>query len=202
MRPLARLLLTVSVVGGCGGGADPGRVAPPTATAPMMAAPASPSTTSSLHQPPATAAPVTTVDVGPPVTAPRTTVPIVNPPPVRVDRRAELEERVAEFELLDPRRDPARYLTLSTSECRRLVSERVVRETGTAQGGGVLSTAEQRRLDLLERGTRVVGIDIIGYRPNRAQVEVRLEGDPPRHSGRVRQWTLEDGAWNVGSCLQ
>lgn len=141
----------------------------------------------------------TTVFVGPP--------PYTNPPatPARprrvpVDRRALLERRAAEFELLDPRRDPRRYLAMSVSDCREAADEQEIRETGTARGGGFLNEAEARRLTLLDRGTRVLDIDVFGYLRDQAQVGVRLEGDPPEGSGRIREWLLEDGDWHVGSC--
>lgn len=195
------LLVGFAVVVGCGSDANRDAGAGPPPPLPVSSGPA----TAMPDPPPATSAtdePVTTVDVGPPSTTPRTTVTITSPPPVPVGKRAQLEQRAAEFELLDPSRDPARYLAMSTRECRGLASEQAVRESGTARPGGFLSEAEARRLDLVEGGTpRIVGIEIVGDARTSAVVEVRLNGDPPTNSPPSRQWILEDGNWQVGSCL-
>lgn len=198
------LLSLTAIAIGCGNDAQTGPGAPPTMTTATPAAPASGATTSP-QPPPAstdTTAPVTTVDVGPPDTTPPRTFTIKSPPPVPVDKRTELEQHAAEFELLDPRRDPARYLALSTKYCAQFATEQDVRDSGTARGGGFLNEAEVRRLELVERGTRIVDIAIFGYILDTAQVTVRLDGDPPEasNSSRVRLWTLEDGEWRVNSC--
>lgn len=122
-----------------------------------------------------------TIDLVPPDTTIHTTDTVTGPPPVAVDRRALLERRAAEFELIDPRRDPARYLAMSTRECAQMVDEQTVRNYGTA--ASALDDDELRRLQLLERGTRIARIDILGDARDHAQVEVRLEGDPVRGFG-------------------
>lgn len=119
---------------------------------------------------------------------------------VPVDQREMLERRAAEFELIDPRRDPARYLAMGTRYCRKAVSEEQVRDYATARLGGFLTEAESRQLDLLDRGTRIVRIDVYGYANDGAQVAVLLDGDPSSGSGRIRQWRIEDGQWRVDSC--
>lgn len=146
---------------------------------------------------------MTTIDVGPPDTTPPKTVKIEIAPPVPVAKRAQLEERAAEFELLDPRRDPVRYLALSTRFCAQSATEQDVRDSGTTRAGGFISDAELRRLNLLERGTRIVGMDITGYLLDTARVAVRLDGDPPREScdTRIREWVIEGGDWHVRSCI-
>lgn len=124
-------------VAGCGGNNN-GGAAPPATTqmSPGVASmPASPFPGSAGTAP-------TTVFVGPP---PYTNPPQapVRPQPVPVNRRALLERRAAEFELVDPRRDPRRYLAMSVSDCRDAADEQEIRETGTARGGGFLN--EPRR---------------------------------------------------------
>lgn len=116
-----------------------------------------------------------------------------------VDQRVLLEQRASEFELVDPRRDPGRYLAMSTGYCRRTVSEQTVRDYGTAANS--FGEDEQRRLGLLAHGSQVTGVDIYGYRRDRAQVVVSLQGDPPEGSGRLRQWLIEGDVWRVRSCI-
>lgn len=195
----AAVTLAIVIAGvhlaGCGGERMGPGAAP--STAPQQSSPQAPPTAPTRTED-RSATTTTPIFVDPPDPASRRfTTTVDNPPPVPVDQRALLERRAAEFELIDPRHQPADYLAISTRYCRRLVDEQTVREYGTA---GSFGTAEERRLDLIERGTRVVGIDIFGYEHDRAQVEVRLEGDPPRGSHRIRQWVVEDGDWRVDSC--
>lgn len=193
------LCLAGIVVGeaGCGGNDRGGAPASPATT--QM----SPGVASTLASPvpgsSSTASTTVFVDP-PPYTNPP--APVARPIRVPVERRALLERRAAEFELLDPRRDPRRYLAMSASDCKEVADEEEIRKTGTARGGGYLNEAEARRLTLLERGTRVVDIDVFGYLRDQAQVGVRLDGDPPQGSGRIREWILENGDWHVGSCYQ
>lgn len=199
MNGTRALLLTVAVaVGfvGCGG-RDANREAAPATTTPAtsppdVASPTIPSAGSSTTR-------GTTVDIYPPDTTVYTTDTLTSPPkPTPVDRRALLELRAAEFELLDPRRDPARYLAMSTAYCRGLVDEEHVRRYGTA--AATFGEAEERRLDLLDRGTRVIGTNVFGYRSNAAQVEVRLDGERVDQTVRTRYWFLEGANWQVESC--
>lgn len=195
---LGRAVLTlVSIAGlvGCGS-SDSERNVPATMTTPLTALAATPSGTDTPPELSNTDVPATTITVGTPARTTYTTDTITGAEPVSVDRRALLERRAAMFELLDPRLDPARYVAMSSRFCRQQADEHTVREDGTA---GVLGD-DARRLALLDRGTRVVGTEVFGYRPDKAQVAVTLDGDPADGSGRIRQWTLEDGDWRVESC--